>query len=451
MATTMELQPRAIEPDEITSMVNLDVVSQHAEDAQFLFSQRRRAICAPRYRLRDLFRLDERLEASIDGLFTAGEAAWGFAREALESGSEAGIFAGASFLILSGDDDRIRKTLETCQGAQALLNGLIAALGFARIETAQPHIKRLLRSDLAGATDVAFQALAVHRVDPGEALRNAALSTNPHLNGTACELIGLLGRTDLTHLLLRGIGEVRNVEKNDEATRARFYGAWAAARLGDRRWDTVAALRQYAEGDSPYSEKAADILVRIMEPSETREWIEKLLRRGRKRRLAVVSMMGFGDPHWIMQNAYLFSREDTARIAGAAFSRVTGIDLAEAGLDQPKPDKFDAGLNEDPNDPYVAMDEDESLPWPSEGLIQAWWSRESYRFDMRNRYLCGLLITDETLAMTLRNGYQPERASAALELALSHPARPMFPVHAHARRQYELLALVDQEQRSHRR
>jgi hypothetical protein len=51
----------------MASVVNRDVVSQHAEEAAFLWALRTRAIGEPHYSLQDLARLDERVEAHLDG------------------------------------------------------------------------------------------------------------------------------------------------------------------------------------------------------------------------------------------------------------------------------------------------------------------------------------------------------------------------------------------------
>jgi uncharacterized protein (TIGR02270 family) len=58
-----------------------------------------------------------------------------------------------------------------------------------------------------------------------------------------------------------------------------------------------------------------------------------------------------------------------ARLAGEAFSMITGLDLAYLDLDRDAPPGFQSGPNDDPADENVALDEDENLPWPDRAKI----------------------------------------------------------------------------------
>ena len=55
------------------------IITQHAEEAAFLWLQRDAAVREPHYSLADLAELDNRVEAHIDGLRIAGDAGWGAA------------------------------------------------------------------------------------------------------------------------------------------------------------------------------------------------------------------------------------------------------------------------------------------------------------------------------------------------------------------------------------
>ena len=52
------------------------VIIQHVDDASFLWLLRDKAISQPQYSLVDLAKLDDRVEAHLDGLRIAGEASW---------------------------------------------------------------------------------------------------------------------------------------------------------------------------------------------------------------------------------------------------------------------------------------------------------------------------------------------------------------------------------------
>jgi len=55
-------------------MVVEEIIEKHAEDTAYLWLQRDAAVREPHYSLADLARLDNRVEANIDGLRIAGDA-----------------------------------------------------------------------------------------------------------------------------------------------------------------------------------------------------------------------------------------------------------------------------------------------------------------------------------------------------------------------------------------
>src|SRR5215831_20811903 len=95
MALAMTERPIGFRPWEISAMVNTEVVAQHAEDAAFLWFSRDRAVRAPHYYLKDLARLDERVEANVDGLRVAGDVGWDLAAKATEQGDPGRLFTAA--------------------------------------------------------------------------------------------------------------------------------------------------------------------------------------------------------------------------------------------------------------------------------------------------------------------------------------------------------------------
>ena len=87
----------------------------------------------------------------------------------------------------------------------------------------------------------------------------------------------------------------------------------------------------------------------------------------------------------------------------------------------------------------MAMDADLNLAWPDPALIQKWWNARQGNFAKGTRYLLGQPITPESLRLALKNGYQRQRAAAALELAILNPGRPLFEVRAPGWRQQAML------------
>ena len=128
----------------------------------------------------------------------------------------------------------------------------------------------------------------------------------------------------------------------------------------------------------------------------------------------------------------------TARLAGEAFSLITGTDLGCCGLEGKPPENFEAGPNDDPDDPNVDMDPDEGCHGQTRES-QAWWAANG-AVSNGTRYFMGAPVTREHCIDVLKNGYQRQRILAAHYLCLLEPGTPLFNTSAPAWRQQRLLA-----------
>ncbi|MCI5164482.1 MAG: hypothetical protein D3917_21205 [Candidatus Electrothrix sp. AX5] len=142
-----------------------------------------------------------------------------------------------------------------------------------------------------------------------------------------------------------------------------------------------------------------------------------------------------GDPVAVPWLIEIMAVPELARVAGEAFSMITGLDLAYEDLEGEWPEGFAAGPTEDPEDEDVDLDSDEDLPWPAPALITGWWEANKGKFSNGTRYLAGQPIAPAHLSQVLVSGFQRQRAAAAMELALLKPEQPLFEVRAPGFRQ----------------
>jgi uncharacterized protein (TIGR02270 family) len=119
-----------------------------------------------------------------------------------------------------------------------------------------------------------------------------------------------------------------------------------------------------------------------------------------------------------------------ARVAGEAFTMITGVDIAFEDLDDAKPENFDAGPSESPDDENVELDPDENLPWPRVELIGKWWNTHRSALHQGTRYFMGKPISVDWMWQVLRAGRQRQRIAAALELVNLQPEGQLFNVRA---------------------
>ena len=117
-------------------------------------------------------------------------------------------------------------------------------------------------------------------------------------------------------------------------------------------------------GHTQYAERALGMALRIMDLQQAKAWHQQLKRDPAQLRTAAIADGIIGDPEAVADLIDLMNVPAIARVAGEAFSMITGVDLAYEDLSGDKPEGFEAGPTEDPEDENVAMDPDENLPWP---------------------------------------------------------------------------------------
>jgi len=297
-------------------------------------------------------------------------------------------------------------------------------LPFAKVEGV---IQQLLGSDKPTERLIGLAGFAVHRRDPGQPLVRALTDSDLRLRGRALKACGELGKTGLLQKILQSISVAD--------TACRFYASWSAARLGDRSAQLVTVLRDLAMQPNSHAERALDMALRVMDLNDAKAWHSQLKSDPSRLRLAAIAAGIIGDPALVEGRIEVMKLPSVARAAGAAFSMITGVDLAYDDLDADAPEGFEVGPKENPEDENVALDPDENLRWPGPDLVSTWWKKNGNKFAAGKRHLCGKEISDASLWETLAKGYQPQRGAAALELALRQPTQHLFEVRANGGQQ----------------
>jgi uncharacterized protein (TIGR02270 family) len=408
-----------------------DVVDEHAEEAAFLWLLRARAVHAPHYTLDELAALDARIEAHLDGLRLAGGHGWRVASAAATAHREAGeVFTAALLACEGGDASQIEGLMEIVADASEAGAGLASALAWAPREPAVSSVGRLLASPSATVRSAGIVAAAAHGQDPGFVLREAFSSDSRLLRRRAFDAAARLGRRDLLPGLIEGT--------KDADPTCRFHATRAAVLLGETAG--VRALRAMADQAGPLREAAAAVAFRRLDLAEAGIWHRSLAKDPRGARAAIAGAAAMGDPAllpWLIERML---EPAVARLAGEAFTTLTGVDLEAAALDRQRPAGFEPGPTEDAADDDVSMDPDDGLAWPDAARVARWWEAHESDFQRGTRHLCGQVITEATLREVLRAGRQRQRGAAALELVLAGHEQCPFEVRAPGARQLAALA-----------
>jgi uncharacterized protein (TIGR02270 family) len=400
------------------------IVEQHAEEAAFLWLLRSNAVYAPHYNLRDLIRLDNRVEAHLDGLRVAGEAGWELCKSAAADGGAGAVFAAGVLALESGKDERITFVIEQGCAKPAKARGLVSALGWLPYSRVKEVTRSLCSSARTPLKRVGIAAAAVQRQHPDFTLARALLDNDPLLRTRVLRAVGELGATDVLTALKPFL--------NHEDAACRFWAAWSGALVYNDP-AALGTLQTIAEAGGPFAPAAANLAVRRLDIGPANRWRGKL----GVTRTALVAAGALGDPEalpWLLEQ---MQTPPLARLAGAAFASITGADIAYDKLEGTKPEGFEAGPNDNPADENVALDADEHLPWPDVEKIRLWLQARSSSFTCAVRHLLGKPLTADVLQQTLREGRQRQRAAAALEMSLKKRGTPLWEVRAPGFRQLE--------------
>jgi uncharacterized protein (TIGR02270 family) len=407
------------------------IIHQHTEESAHLRLVRSNLVSAPHVKLHHLRRLDDRIAAHLDGLAVAGEFGLKLCDEALSDPGIGEVFTSTVRAIEEKDERRLDKLFALVITVPAAQLGLISAFGRVSAQHLQGTGARLLASPEPFKREVGIAACIMHRVDPGAALDAAVTDPDVQLCARALRAAGEVGRGDLLDSCVDAL--------LDEDAECRFWAAHSAVLLGERTV-AVESLTTIALQEGPHRIAALRLLLKVISLPQANELLKVLARNPNDMRLLIQGAGIAGDPYYVPWLIKQMEDLKLARLAGESFSFITGLDLAYLDLERKPPEDVEFGPNDNPQDDNVAMDEDDSLPWPDPAKIQGWWDANRSRFTNGIRYFMGAPITHEHCIRILKEGYQRQRIAAALYLCLLEPGTKLFPTSAPAWRQQRWLA-----------
>ena len=404
-------------------------IEQFVEGAASLWTLRWRLLSAPHVRLNVISRHDDRLEAFIDGLRIGGEAARLAVVDSLLADEYGALFAAGVLAAGTADQQLTEAVIKALETQESAWPQLVSALCWLDSSRAAAVLPRLIGDSRPHLRALGVAVAGARRTDPGPVLVRSLSDPDAHVRARAARTVGQLGRIDLMDRLKVGL--------SDPDPDCRFWSAWAAARMGATQ--PINVLADIAWSNQPRADSALDILLRRLDVAQANTWLRELARRPERHRSLLRATGIIGDPLYVPWLIERMAEPVSARLAGEAFSMITGVDLASSDFVLRPPPEFPDGPNDDPADEDVALDEDASLPWPDPARVDEWWSANRGRFTAGTDYFLGTPKNAADWFGALSDAYQRQRHSAALELAIRQPAHVLFEVRAQARLQRKLL------------
>jgi uncharacterized protein (TIGR02270 family) len=400
------------------------VFDHYIIDASFLWVLRSINVKQPHYTVEELAELDQRIERNLDGLMHNFELAWDICLEELAFKQAGETFTAAIIAFRSRDFDKIKYIVHHAFTNEETFKGLVSALGWLPKPLVTDWLTKFLYSKDLDHKYLAIAVCSVRRKNPrdilNEILTREDCLAHHKLLVRALRLVGELKLYSLSNLVF-------SFSTSDNAE-VKFWSNWSLVLLGENKG--IINLFDSVSEPSEWQLIATQIAFKVLPVKTAREWISVLAKKPKMERTVIRATGYLGDPHaipWLIDQMNSF---DTAKIAGEAFTLITGIDLARYKLVIDTPKEIDAVPNDNSEDDGVALDEDENLPFPDVNKINHVWLRYRERYQASGRYLMGLDVSQSTpnlvtqLHALLKHSTQRQRQSLALTLALLDPQSP---------------------------
>jgi len=407
------------------------VVAQHAEDLGMVWNSRQILARSGHVDLRRLARIDSRIAAHLDGCVVAGADGFVHLLACLVDPTPATIFSVAAAALESNDQAGLEHVLTAGEALPDTFAGLASAFGWAPRDRLAGVVRNLLVSESPFRRRLGIASCRLHGVDPGAILVTALHDPDPSIRAEAFRTAGTIG---LANLLTSCIAAM-----DDGDSACGFWAAWSAVLFGDRQL-ALQMLSTIGLAPGPHRTRAFRLALQAQTLDTAHALLQEIASDPGEIRRAILGSGIVGDPKYVPWLIRHMSNKALARAAGEAFRLITGADLAWLDLERKPPEDFESGPNDDPNDPDVAMDPDNGLPWPDQARVDKWWTANAPRFQAGARFFLGGAVTREHCLEVLKNGYQRQRVLAAHYLCLLGPGTPLFNTSAQAQRQQQALA-----------
>jgi uncharacterized protein (TIGR02270 family) len=407
------------------------VVDLHVEEATGLYARRAFLTRGPAVSLQAISRADGRLTAHLDGIVVAGACGETALQHALAADAEGAIFTAVVLAVQDRDNTFLKQLFVQAGRSPETARELMSGLGWVTAASLQG-----LGVVLLGSTDpferrAGIAACAMHRVDPGLISARRLQDPIPSVRARALRTSGDIGCRDAATLCDTAI--------RDDDEDCRFWASRSSVLLGQRD-AALDALTRTGLTPGPHRRRGFRLAFQAMRVGAAHEALTDLAKESDSLRWLIQGAGIAGDPVYIPWLINHMADEKTARVAGEAFTIITGADIDHPQLAGGLPVNFESGPTDDPDDPNVEIDEDDGLPWPDPEKIEKWWAANAGRFQKGTRYFMGVPVIREHCIEVLKNGYQRQRILAAHYLCLLEPGTPLFNTSAPAWRQQRLLA-----------
>lgn len=398
------------------------IISRHAEDAAFYWSQLDWTLGSADLRFERLQHLNRLLTTHLNGLEIAGPTGRSITLTALERWQKPGEAFCSVWLALqslcSNTEDEMLKLL--CRRPDQLVRGAISALVGCSPEIFTTVAHRWSATDVAPPAHViALRAVALRGRSSVPCLSNLlstyVQSQNPHVRAAGCRVCAVDDQQESVIPLLR-------TALSDPELQVRAEAAIALGKAGDSEAARPVLLQNVLAQASKY--RVATGAIRAQATRRLQRWGRELawitpigapeardLLAQLPPRIALTFALWHGDLAHLPFVIDQLADEDVGRYAGWVWQTLTGIDLTANGLALPEPDL--ASLDPNRLITEARLDADSGHPQADQAAVRAATAASPYLIGRGKRVLLGREIDAKTALDLLENAPQAIRAMAA--------------------------------------
>lgn len=398
------------------------LISRHAEDASFYWSQLDRTLVSADVRLERLRHFWRLLEAHLQGLKVAGSVGWQISFAALERWQKPGEAFACTWLALQSDNSELHADLlkRIDRRPDQLVRGAVSAfVTCSQYDFASAAGIWLANSNIAAAQVVVLRAAALRGNSAVAQLNHPVAlylqSSSAHVRAAACRACAVIAESEsLIPLLEKALSE-HDLQVRSEA-------AIALGKLGDtdaaRPVLLDSVLAQSTSYDGLTGANRAQAGRRLGRWTRELAWLTPIgAPEARNILLHLPPRMALTFALWHGDLAYLpfvidqLADEDVGRYAGWVWQTLTGIDLNANGLSLAESDPSSLDLEQLIT--ATRLDADNGHPQPDQAAVKAATAASPHLVSRGKRVLLGRDIDASTALDLLENAPQAIRAMAA--------------------------------------
>lgn len=393
-----------------------DIFDQYVDNASFLWVMRSLAVEQPHYTPRDIYDLEQRIQSQLDGLMTSIDLAWSICLDALEMNEPGEVFVSTVLAFRSHDIKKIQKVVEVGLSDERAKKGLVSALSWLPQDLISGWMDKFFSSKDFSHKRLAVEVCGARRDNPGELLNRILerddCKEDAALYARSLRLVGELRRQDLMPFLDAAI--------TSDDTGVQFWSIWSSVLLGKR--GIVKLCHPYVIKPGPFQKYALNLAFRVLPVEIARTWISAMSKEPDQSQAVIRATGILGDPHAINWLITRMQDEATAKIAGEAFSLITGVDLQSSEL------VIESNIDDEQHRDEELTDngEDSELPVPDPDKLKRFWMNNGRNFIAGKRYFLGRTISADYIKSQLNAMSQRQLMASSYELALIDSSMPLL-------------------------